>query len=331
MTDGDGRARDLLLTALAPAIWGSSYIVTTQMLPDSHPLAVAMLRALPAGLLLLLFVRQLPHGCSLGRVLVLGVLNFSIFWAMLFVTAYRLPGGLAATIGAVQPLMVLVLAQAVLGTPVRLAAVLSGLAGVVGVALLMLGPEATPDPVGIAAGLVGAGSMALGTVLTRRWRLQVPLLTMTAWQLTAGGLVLLPPALWVAPDLLVLSGSEVLGLAWLGLVGAAFTYVLWFRGIARLGPSAVAPLGLFSPVVAVAIGWLVIGEQPSAPQWIGMVVVVASVAVGQRHLVPKSVTPGLLDRQPSRLDPGTDGPDAVAPARQQQAAQLRRSGPTRSP
>ena len=53
-------SRDLFLTALAPAIWGSSYIVTTNLLPGHSPFVVALLRALPAGLLLLLFVRRLP-------------------------------------------------------------------------------------------------------------------------------------------------------------------------------------------------------------------------------------------------------------------------------
>ena len=41
---------DLFLTALAPAIWGSSYIVTTNLLPGHSPFVVALLRALPAGL-----------------------------------------------------------------------------------------------------------------------------------------------------------------------------------------------------------------------------------------------------------------------------------------
>ncbi len=70
---------DLLLTALAPAIWGSTYIVTTQMLPADYPMTVAMLRALPAGLLLLFIVRQLPHGIWWLRVFILGALNFSFF------------------------------------------------------------------------------------------------------------------------------------------------------------------------------------------------------------------------------------------------------------
>lgn len=101
------RTTDTWLAATAPAIWGSTYIVTTLMLPDGYPLTIAMLRALPAGLILLVLVRQLPPVEWLGKVMILGALNFTIFWALLFVAAYRLPGGVAATLGAVQPLVVL--------------------------------------------------------------------------------------------------------------------------------------------------------------------------------------------------------------------------------
>ncbi len=50
---------DVLLTALAPAIWGSTYIVTTELLPPDRPFTAAVLRALPAGILLVLFSRRL--------------------------------------------------------------------------------------------------------------------------------------------------------------------------------------------------------------------------------------------------------------------------------
>ena len=56
----------LFLTALAPIVWGSTYLVTTEMLPAGMPLTLAMLRALPAGLLLLLFLRKLPQGIWWG-------------------------------------------------------------------------------------------------------------------------------------------------------------------------------------------------------------------------------------------------------------------------
>ena len=108
------RFTDLLVTAIAPIIWGSTYLVTTEYLPAGYPLTAAMLRALPIGILMLIVVRQLPSGVWWLKILLLGALNFSLFWWMLFVSAYRLPGGVAATVGAVQPFIVIIHTLAIL-------------------------------------------------------------------------------------------------------------------------------------------------------------------------------------------------------------------------
>lgn len=113
---------------------------------------------------------------------------------------------------------------------------------------------------GIIAALGGATSMALGTVLTKTWQPPVSPLTFTAWQLTARGILLLPAALLFEPSLPPLSTANVLGFVYLGLVGGAITYILWFRGIALLGPSAVSPLGRLSPVAAVLLGWFLLNQ-----------------------------------------------------------------------
>lgn len=273
---------DIALTALAPAIWGSTYVVTTLYLPQGYPFTVAMLRALPAGLLLLLVVRQLPAGIWWGRSLVLGALNFSIFQSLLFISAYRLPGGVAATVGAIQPLIVIALSRVLLGKAVHPLAVFAGVAGMGGVALLVLTPAAALDTVGVMAGLAGAVSMAFGTVLSRRWSPPVPSLTFTAWQLTAGGALLLPFAFFVEPPLPTLTWENVAGLTYLGLIGAAFTYLLWFRGIARLEPSAVSSLGFMSPFVAALLGWIVLAQSLTPAQAAGFAVVLASVWISQR-------------------------------------------------
>ena len=271
----------LLLTALAPAVWGSTYLVTTEMLPAGYPMTVAMLRALPAGLLLMLFIRQLPKGIWWGRILVLGALNFAVFWWLLFVSAYRLPGGVAATVGAVQPLIVLLLSRLVLGKVLKPPAVLSASCGVGGVALLLLTPQAKPDTLGIIAGLAGAFSMAAGTVLSRRWQPDVSPLTFTTWQLTAGGLLLLPVSLLLEPALPPLTMLNITGLVYLGLIGAALTYLLWFRGLAILGPNSVASLGFLSPLTAVLLGWFILDQQLSLLQCTGVLVVVGSVWLSQ--------------------------------------------------
>ncbi|AHD08314.1 EamA family transporter [Phaeobacter gallaeciensis] len=278
------QSRDLILTALAPVIWGSSYIVTTSLLPGQSPLLVALLRALPAGLLLMLMVRQLPPLSWVPRLLVLGALNFSIFWSLLFVAAYRLPGGVAATLGAVQPLVVLFLSALMLKTPVRAAAVLAAGLSILGVALLVLTPSAELDGIGVFAGLAGAIAMAAGVVLSRKWQPPVSLLTFTAWQLTAGGLLLIPVTLWSLPAMPQLSGENLLGLAYMSLIGGAATYVLWFRGIARLEPSVVSLLGVLSPLSAVILGWLILGEVLTAKQAIGAGLALFSLWLGQSGL-----------------------------------------------
>ena len=275
------RTTDVLLTAAAPAIWGSTYIVTTELLPPNYPLMVALLRALPAGLLLLLIVRQLPERAWWGRIFVLGALNFSILWAMLFVAAYRLPGGVAATITSVQPLFVVFLASVLLGSPIRALSIAAAVVGIGGVALLVLTPNAALDALGIAAAVAGAVSMAFGTVLARRWQPPVSALVFTAWQLTAGGLLLLPFALLLEPPLPALTAQNWIGFAWLGLVGAALTYIVWFRGVARLEPSAVAPLAFLSPVTAVILGWALLGQRLSVPQIAGIGIVIASIWMSQ--------------------------------------------------
>jgi len=271
----------LLLTAIAPAIWGSTYLITTEYLPAGYPLTIAMLRALPIGLLLLLVVRQLPSGIWWIKILLLGALNFSIFWWMLFVSAYRLPGGVAATVGAIQPLIVIFLARIVLSSPVRLLATIAAIAGLSGIALLILTPQATLDPVGLAAALVGAVSMASGTVLSRRWMPPVSMLTFTSWQLIAGGLLLVPVAMLFEPPLPELTLMNLLGLMYLGLFGAAFTYVLWFRGIARLEPSLVSALGFLSPVTAVTLGWLFLDQSLSYLQLVAVIIVFMSIWLSQ--------------------------------------------------
>ncbi|PVH27465.1 EamA family transporter [Pararhodobacter oceanensis] len=290
------RSTDILLTALAPAIWGSTYLVTTETLPAGYPITLAALRALPAGLLLLAITRCLPPRAWIGRVLLLGSFNFALFWVLLFIAAYRLPGGVAATLGALQAVMVIFMARGWLGTKIRAGAVAAAAAGVLGVALLLIGPKADLDPIGVAAGLGGAASMAAGTVLSRKWQPPVSALSFTAWQLSAGGLILWLLAMLLEPPLPPLTALNYAGLLWLGLIGAAATYALWFRGVARIEPGAVSILGMMSPVSAVVLGWLWLDQALSPLQLLGAAIVLASIWAGQRANQPSDTTKGRLAR-----------------------------------
>ncbi|MGN6829591.1 EamA family transporter [Paucibacter sp. M5-1] len=272
---------DAWLTALAPVIWGSTYIVTTELLPPDRPFTAALIRSLPAGLLLVLYARRLPARGDWGRLLVLAALNLGFFQAMLFIAAYRLPGGLAAVVGAIQPLLVIAMSWAVDRRRPPSLAIGAGVTGVLGMAALLLSPGAVWDPVGVAAALAGAISMAAGTYLARRWQTGMPVLALTGWQLLIAGLMLLPLAWSVDAPLPALGMGQVLGYAYLSLAGALLAYALWFRGIARLSPVAVSSLGLLSPLTAVLLGWLLLDQAMGGLSLLGLLVVLGSVLAMQ--------------------------------------------------
>ncbi|MGO4435503.1 EamA family transporter, partial [Paenarthrobacter sp. RAF9] len=198
MTKG-ASSRDLFITALAPMVWGSTYLVTTQFLPADRPLLAATVRALPAGIILLLVTRTWPQGVWWLKAAVLGALNIGLFFFLLFFAAYELPGGLAAVIGSVQPLFVLFLGVVLLGERIRFMHIAACALGAAGVGLLVLRSEATLAVIGVVAGLGAALSMAAGIVLTKRWGKPdgVGLLGFTGLQLAMGGVMLLPVMLVV--------------------------------------------------------------------------------------------------------------------------------------
>nr|CEL18713.1 Permease of the drug/metabolite transporter (DMT) superfamily [Kibdelosporangium sp. MJ126-NF4] len=271
----------MLVTALAPMIWGTTYYVTTELLPPDRPLLAGLIRALPAGLLLVAVTRRLPAGDWWWRAFVLGTLNIGAFFPLLFLAAYRLPGGVAATVGAIQPLIVVGLSAAVLNDRLTVRKALAGVAGVFGVALLVLRANAQLDLIGVIAALAGAFVMGTGVVLSKRWVSPAPLLAITGWQLVAGGLLLLPFTLVFEGLPATITGENVLGYAYLAIIGAAVAYALWFRGIRALTAVNVTFLSLLSPMVATLVGWLALDQKLSLPQIIGAVIVLLSLITAQ--------------------------------------------------
>lgn len=230
----------------------------------------------------------------------LGALNIGAFLALLYVAAYRLPGGVAATVGALQPLVAALLSTGLLGEKLTRRTLLAALAGVVGVSLLVLRADARLDAWGVAAALGGALVMATGVVLSKRWASPAPLLATTGWQLVAGGLLLVPVAWFVEGALPAsLSFANVAYYTYLTLIGAALAYALWFRGLRGLSATNVTFLGLLSPVVATGLGWLVLDQRLSPAQILGALIVLGALITAQ--IKKKSSTPPSVVRVPERV------------------------------
>jgi probable blue pigment (indigoidine) exporter len=100
------------------------------------------------------------------------------------------------------------------------------------------------------------------------------------WQLTAAGVVLVPIGVIEGPPAHV-DAAGVSGYLWLGIVGGLLAYALWFRGIGRLPVTSVAMLGLLSPIVAAALGAVVLGETFAPLQIAGFVLALVAILGSQ--------------------------------------------------
>lgn len=301
-----------LIAAVAPLAWGTTYVTTEQLLPADRPMFSAVVRALPAGVILLAVTRRLPRGDWWWRAAALGVCNIGLFFPLIFLAAYRLPGGLAATLQAASPIVVMALAHVMLRERLTVAGVLTGLVGLAGVALLVLRSPGGVDALGLAGALGSVLVSGFGFVLLKRWRPPVPMLTLVSWQLVAGGAFLLPIALVVEGAPPHLDAGNVAGFLWLGGVGTVLAYVCWFGGLTHLPAGAVSLVGLLNPIVGTVLGVVVVHEAFGPVQALGVVLVLGSVVVGQRVTKDRGQARAPIDADSSSASTTVRASSAVA-------------------
>ena len=171
----------------------------------------------------------------------LSVLYASGLFPLLFLAAYLLPGGVAAVINSLSPLLVVVLSVPLLGARIQAVQVFAGFLGVAGVAMLVLRSDARLDPIGLLAMTGAATMMGVATVLTKRWGRPPGMssLGMTGWTFLLAGLTLLPITLIVEGLPRELTARNIGGLVYLVLISGILAYALWFWGLQYLTASAV--------------------------------------------------------------------------------------------
>ena len=283
--------RWILITALAPVAWGATYFVTREFLPSGNPLWGAVIRALPAGLVLLAIRRHRPHGAWWWKSAVLGTINIGVFFVLVYVAAQLLPSSVASTIMATSAAVMMLVAWPLLSDRPRTRALGGAGLGFAGVCIMLLTGAVEVNLLGVAASVAAMLLSSLGYILTKKWSSDVDILSLTSWQLIAGGLVMAPVAILVEGPLPVLDASAILGFAFVSLIATALAFGAWFTGLKHLPAGTVGLIGLLNPVTGVLLGTLVASEVFGPQQLIGLMLVLVGIVVGQ----PRRRQPALLE------------------------------------
>lgn len=272
----------LLMASLPPLIWGSTYLVTTELLPPDKPMLAAVLRILPVGIIITCLTHFRPSREQLLKLIVLSFLSMSVFHWLLFVSAYKLPGGLAALLVASQPLVVMMLSLLLFSTQTAPHVVRGVLIGFSGVAMILIAPSNLAwNTTGILSALTAALSMSLSTLLIKRWKLDIPMLAFTGWQLLLGGSMLLPFAMVFEGLPTDIAPANIGGYFYLAFFGTLIPYFLWFNALRHLDPVVMSGFIFLSPLSAIALGYLVLDQALTFVQVAGAIAVFAGILICQ--------------------------------------------------
>ncbi|WP_455288820.1 DMT family transporter [Cupriavidus necator] len=293
------------LLALA-AIWGASFLFIRIGAPVLGPMPTAFVRVFIGAITLaaclpLLRLRWDMRG-KWPAVLVLGVVNSGIPFAMYAIAALWLPAGYSAVFNAMTPLMGVLIGALAFSERLTRAKALGVLLGVAGVAVLTrTGPVAFSADVllGALACLVATACYGLSGFLARRWiteRGGLDSRLVAAGSMVGATLFLLPfcvAALWrynTLPDAGAGVWAAMIGL---GVLCTALAYILYYRLIADLGPVRSLTVTFLIPPFGIVWGALFLGEALSWAHAVGGALIGVAVWLVLRPVAgAKAAVPG---------------------------------------
>jgi drug/metabolite transporter (DMT)-like permease len=273
-------------------LWGGSFFFIDVAVRELAPFTLVLVRVAIAAAILLVVLKAtglpLPFGrATLVPFLLLALLNNAIPFSLFAWGQQHIASGLASILNATTPLWAVLVAHFFTederATPLKVAGVAIGFAGVAamigGDLLLEIGGASLLAQI---ACLVATLCYALAGVYARRFRrLGVPPITVSAGQLSATVIIILPLALlfeqpWQAP---LPSGDVIASILGLAVFSTALAYILYFRLIDTAGATNAILVTFLIPVTAILLGATLLGEVLAPRHFLGMAMIAAGLAL----------------------------------------------------
>ena len=277
----------LLLAGLS-LVWGLNWPIMKTALAEIPPLPFRALCLIPAGPTLLA-IASLRHARwrlparEVAPLLLASLFNVTLWYLLSAYALSLMPAGRASILAYTMPAWATLFGALALREPLSPRGVVGLALGMAGIAVLLV-----PDfhrvlaaPLGALAMLSAAAAWAAGSVVMKRFSWTPPVVALTGWQLTLGGLPVVLAGILIGPfpglDHVDLAGLG--GLVYVVVFGMLFAQWAWFKVLGQL-PVAVASLGTLAiPVIGVLSSTFLLGETLGASEATALALVVAALAL----------------------------------------------------
>ena len=251
-------------------LWGTTYAVTKYATPDWPPLLLGALRALPAGLLLLLLKPSLPTLSQWPSLLTLGAVNIALFFAFIFIMAVNLPAAIAGVGMVSVPVVALLYAWLAKGQRPAKVQAFCAMALVVLAWLLFDPAYVALNVLGVAALFGALLTIVIGSTLVQSLSVHIHWWVVLTWQLIIGGSLLLLAA-FIDGSVLnpeqyhvvfePISALQYTALFWLIVPNTAIAYTLYVWLLGRMSVAEFSFGTIANPIAGIVCAVVLINEQ----------------------------------------------------------------------
>lgn len=280
-------------------LWSSAFTAGKISILDAPPLLLLALRFLVAGTLLTAVMMlwrgpQAIRRAEIGRLALLGILNYALYLGLGYIGMTTISSGLAAVIVSTNPIITAGLAAVALGERFTLRKALGLLLGLAGVTVILRSRLTVghDDLGGILFSITAAIGLAIGTILYKKLPTRSDSFAGLGIQLVAAGGGLLPIALLLEDVAAIHPTWSLLG-SMLYLAGpiSIGAYALWFMLLRRGSATQASSLHFIMPPLGLLIGWAVLAEPLNAVDFLGIIPVALGIWLVTRAPKPEPPRP----------------------------------------
>ena len=276
-----------MLLVILTLVWGTNWPLFPIAMREISVWTFRAFATVIAGSALLLVAKARGQSLVVERKYWVVICTATFFYLVIWniatgYAAVMLPSGQAAVLGFTMPLWTALISWAVLGERMSLRLLMAVALGGVSVTLLMVPSFAAyaNAPLGMLYGLVAGLGWAIGTLILKRSKVQVPVLVLTGWQLlitavpTVIGALVFGDGHWFMP-----TWQTIAVIAYISLVPMCVGNVCWFAIVGMLPANVAGLSSIMVPVVAMISGALLHGEPLGLLQIVAMLCCVASLSL----------------------------------------------------